>query len=351
MGSRGVWLRVLTHGNLQSRAISSSICRSSVAQLVTKRTTDSSSPRGPPHLEGCILAQPVDFLVRKYEELLVGRRIDPEAVAPGPERLFQFPGRRDGLARDPQVEVVRKEGFELNAQQPSLGQQGSVLLDEGEEVRHEFRTGDDHRLAEERADLRASDVEDVAQAGDVAERDRIAVGGQPVSEPCAVEVEGNGAAPADTVERLQLLEAVQRAELRGMRYVEHSRGHHVGPGFVAVEGVDVVFDVAGPHLALVAGQHEDLVSRGFDRPGLVDVDVPRIGRQHPFVTPQQSVDDRGVGLGAADQEVHLGLRNPAGLADELPGVFRMGGRSRTPALCSRLVSARRRITSGCAPSM
>ena len=87
----------------------------------------------PPHLEGCILAQPVDFLVRKYEELLVGRRIDPEAVAPGPERLFQFPGRRDGLARDPQVEVVRKEGFELNAQQPSLGQQGSVLLDEGED--------------------------------------------------------------------------------------------------------------------------------------------------------------------------------------------------------------------------
>lgn len=45
--SRGVWLRVLTHGNLQSRAISSSICRSSVAQLVTKRTMDSSSPRGP----------------------------------------------------------------------------------------------------------------------------------------------------------------------------------------------------------------------------------------------------------------------------------------------------------------
>lgn len=79
-----------------------------------------------------------------------------------------------------------------------------------------------------------------------------------------------------------------------------------------------------PHLALVAGQHEDLVPRGFDRPGLVDVDMPRIGRQHPFVTPQQSVDDRGVGLGAADQEVHLGLRNSAGLADEFPGVFRMG---------------------------
>ena len=41
------------------------------------------------------------------------------------------------------------------------------------------------------------------------------------------------------------------------------------------------------------------------------------------MTPQQSVDDRGVGLGAADQKVHLGLRGSAGLADELPGVFRM----------------------------
>ena len=72
------------------------------------------------------------------------------------------------------------------------------------------------------------------------------------------------------------------------------------------------------------GQGEDLVAGGLDCPGLVDVDVGGFGRQHPFVTAQQSVDDGGVGLGAAHQEVNLGSGGLALPADEFPGLGRVG---------------------------
>ena len=188
----------------------------------------------------------------------------------------------------------------------------------------QFGAGDDDGLAEERSGLGSSDVEDVAQACDVGERRGGSVGGQRIGEPCAVEVERDGTAPADGVEFFQLFETVQCPEFGGVRDIEHSGSDHVGPGLVAVERVDEAFDVAGPNLAVVLGQGEDLVSGGLDCPGLVDVDVGRFGGQHPFVAAQQSVDDGGVGLGAARQEVDLGSGGLALPADELPGMGRVG---------------------------
>ena len=56
----------------------------------------------------------------------------------------------------------------------------------------------------------------------------------------------------------------------------------------------------------------------------MDVDVARFGGQHPFVTAQQTVDHRGIGLRAAHEEVDFGLRSIAGLADQLPRMGRIG---------------------------
>ena len=59
---------------------------------------------GSPQLEGRILAEPVDFAVGQYEELLVGRRVDVLAVSLSEERLLEPPGRGDGLPCDAQIE-------------------------------------------------------------------------------------------------------------------------------------------------------------------------------------------------------------------------------------------------------
>ena len=56
-----------------------------------------------PQLEGGKLAQPVDFVVRQDEELLVGRRIDRHSVAPGQQGGLEPAGGGDGLPGDPQV--------------------------------------------------------------------------------------------------------------------------------------------------------------------------------------------------------------------------------------------------------
>ena len=98
----------------------------------------------------------------------------------------------------------------------------------------------------------------------------------------------------------------------------------MGPCLVAVKLFDVVPDVRGADFSVVFGPCENLVPRSFDRPGLVDVDVSRLCGQHPFVAAEQPVDDRGVGLGAPDQEIYLGPGGFACAAYEFAGVFRVG---------------------------
>lgn len=85
------------------------------------------------------MAQTVDFAVGQHEEELVGRRVDVGAISLPEQRLPEAAGRRDGLPRDTQIESVGEERLELEAQQPTLGQQGAVLLDEGEEVGQQSR--------------------------------------------------------------------------------------------------------------------------------------------------------------------------------------------------------------------
>lgn len=59
----------------------------------------------------------------------------------------------------------------------------------------------------------------------------------------------------------------------------------------------------------------------FDGARLVRGDVPAIGRDDSLPGAQMVGDNRGVGLGAADHEVHLGIRRLAGGAQ---GIGRRG---------------------------
>ena len=74
------------------------------------------------------------MLGREDDKLLVGGRVDGQLDVVFPEDSFHAPGHVDGVARDASIEVVGEELVELQSEHTSLGEQGAVTLDGGEET-------------------------------------------------------------------------------------------------------------------------------------------------------------------------------------------------------------------------
>ena len=90
---------------------------------------------------------------------------------------------------------------------------------------------------------------------------------------------------------------------------------------VFVEHLDIVLEVLGMHLALVAGDGEHLVAAKLDSARLVTGDVASLSSNDALVGRKQHVDHRRVGLRAAHQKKHVGIRGLAGLANKLLGAL------------------------------
>ena len=90
---------------------------------------------------------------------------------------------------------------------------------------------------------------------------------------------------------------------------------------VFVEHLDIVLEVLGVHLALVAGDGEYLVAAKLDGTSLVAGNVAGLGGNDALVGREQHVDHRRVGLCAAYQEKYVGIGRLAGLTDKLLGTL------------------------------
>lgn len=78
-------------------------------------------------------------------------------------------------------------------------------------------------------------------------------------------------------------------------------------------------------------------------------DVAGVRRDDALMGAQDRGDHGAVDLRAADEELHLALRQSAALAQQGAGSFAVGILS-VAGVCSPFVSIRARSTSGCAPS-
>ena len=197
------------------------------------------------------------------DEGQVGRRVHGDDVAGTLEGLADARGGLDGGLADRQVEAVLEERLELDPEQAPLGQERAV--DEKLEV----------TLAAHRGEL------------------------------------------------LELLEGVEGAVLGGLGHIDidEGGGDHVVARAVALPRRVDAFDVGGVDLAVHGRGVEDLVAAALDDAGLVHVDVAGVGGDDALPGQEDRVDDGGVRLGAADQEVHVGVGGLAGLADQVAGTL------------------------------
>ena len=164
---------------------------------------------------------------------------------------------------------------------------------------------EDDGFAAEGSAFGPADVEHIAQAGDVRKRDVGLFAREAVRQAGAVQVERHVVAAADGAEFFELRFAVQRAVLRRLGDVHHSREHHVLVVAVRIEAFDPLSDGLRFQLAVDVRQREDLVTGVLDGAGLVCGDMPRVRGDDAFIVFQKRRNDHGVCLRAADEELDV----------------------------------------------
>lgn len=226
-------------------------------------------------------------------------------MAFGNESAFHFEGEGYGMSADLVIESAAEECGELEAEEATFGKHGSVAFDKGAKMGKEFGTAGDHGFAEEGATFCASDIEDVAEGGDVAQGHIAAFGIETVGETGTVDEEGDVAVGAHFIKGLELTAIVDGAEFGGEGDVDGAGSNH---GIVAVVGIETV-DISGYvgrfETAVMAGERDDFVAPGLDSSGLMHVDMARIGAENTLIITKQGIDYGAVGLRAALEEKGL----------------------------------------------
>ncbi len=153
----------------------------------------------------------------------------------------------------PAVQIVGEQRVELHAQQPSLGEQSSMLLDERHKVLRHVAVREHHRFTEHGTHLGAADVEHVRDTRDVFKRHVVAGCGQRVAKSCAVDEQWHVVLRADLADRLEFVERVERAVFGGLRNVDASGEYHMCIVAVRIERGAVFVELVRIDLAVMVG--------------------------------------------------------------------------------------------------
>ena len=269
-----------------------------------------------------ILRQSFHGFVGQDNKLLVGGRVDEELAALLLENLLHAHGHIDGVARQLEIQIVRKQRIKLQTYQCSLGYDGTMLLLDGEEVLVGLTVGEDDSLATEGANLRATNVEDVTVAGQVGQGDVAPLGHQSVAQSGTIYIKRYVVVLAYLIDIVQLLGRIQRTQLRREGDVHQSGEYSMGIVAVVHEVVQILVERLGIHLAQFARQRDDLVLGELYGTGLMDVDMTCVYTDDTLILIEHGVDGGGIGLRAARQEKYLGIGHPDSLTDAPLGTLR-----------------------------
>ena len=230
--------------------------------------------------------------------------------------------RLDGILPQLIVEVVPEQLRELDAQQSSLCNQGTVLLYLCHKMRRRVVLCEDQCFTAKRPHLRSADVEHVGQASDVAKGHVVLVAGQGVSQTCTVQIQRNLVLPANQAQGLQFPAGVQRTVLRRLGNVQHARKYHVLMISVPIKILNQILYFHRIHLAAVVHRYGKYFMTGvFDGAGFVGADMSGLCGNNTFIWLQHGIDNHLIRLGTAGQKMNICIRHSDGLANADSGLF------------------------------
>ena len=110
---------------------------------------------------------------------------------------------------------------------------------------------------------------------------------------------------------LQFIQRVKCTVFRRMRYIYHSRSHHVIPARVLVESRHITVYFFRIQLSFMVRQSQHLMSSCFHRPGFMLVDMTCFCSNHSLIRTKQGRNDRGIGLCTSHHKMYFCLRASA----------------------------------------
>ena len=192
-----------------------------------------------------------------------------------------------------------------------------MLLHLRDKLANRPTVGDDDSLAEKGSALGTADVEHIRQTRDIRERDVICRRSQRIRQTSAIDKKLQATLAASSGNILELLKRVQGPVLSGLGNVNQRRGDHMVARTVAFPRVAHTNDVCGRDLAFFRRDIKDLVTAAFNDSRLVHIDVSGVRGNDSLPGQEDRVDDCGICLGSADEEVDVRIGRVAGLADQV----------------------------------
>ena len=199
-----------------------------------------------------------------------------------------------------------------------------MLLDLRDKAGGRVALGVNDSLTAQGADLGATDVEDVAQAGNIGERHVSTQACKTVAEAGAVHKEGQAILTADGGDLLQLSQGVERTVFCGVGNIDHTGLHHMVMAAVGIEGTEIIDQLIGVNFTLVSGDGKYLMSGIFDGSRLVSGNMSGGCGNDTLIGHQRHGDDGRIGLGSTNKETDVRLGALTGGADAFTGACAVG---------------------------
>ena len=108
-----------------------------------------------------------------------------------------------------------------------------------------------------------------------------------------------------------------------MRDVNHTRRHHVFVRRVSIKVGEILFQCAGIQFSVFGREDKHFMAGSLNGAGLMYINVSGLRRHYSFVRTQQSINNGGISLRPANEEVYPALVQPACFKNPLPGTSRI----------------------------
>ena len=125
------------------------------------------------------------------------------------------------------VQIIRKQGIELDSQDTALCEKRTMLFYNCEKVRDQRRIRDYDRLSEERSAFRSADVKDIAESCQIPSCHVIFRGSESVGKSRTIHIEREMVLTACLAEVGQFFQGIQGSVFRRLGDIDHARHDHV----------------------------------------------------------------------------------------------------------------------------
>ena len=205
------------------------------------------------------------------------------------------------------------------------------------EVRFQFIIEDNDCFTEQQAAFCAADAENVAVGSNICHGKVVGRSAKSVAQTGAVDKEIKSCLTANRIQLGEFFFGIHAADFRRLGDINHLRLRPVftaGVGIVFLPGLGYL--LCGK-LAISRGQRQYSVPYMFDSACLMGIDMAGDCAVNCLMRTQGGADDSKVGLGAADEEMYVGIRAGKGLFYQLTCFFAV--RVKAVACCLSHISS------------